>query len=122
LLTVVNGSASEEGGIIFLHHLSIIDGRRPKDNSFYIYLGGLIGGGYGSPLERDLRAIERDARCGYVSQKAAEEFYGAVFQPNSLAIDSVATEKRRQTMRAKGLPHDNPIAETPLPFAAAPPQ
>ncbi len=25
-----------------------VNGRRPSDNSFYIYLGGLIGGGWGA--------------------------------------------------------------------------
>ena len=33
-----------------------------------------------------------------------------------------ATEKRRATMREKGLPYDNPIAETLVPFASAPPE
>src|SRR3990170_938697 len=39
------------------HHADLvvgrINGRRPKDNSFYIYLGGLIGGGWGAKHDSD---------------------------------------------------------------------
>jgi hypothetical protein len=36
-------------------------------------------------------ALERDVRCGCVSKDAAETFYGAVFEPDALAIDAAAT-------------------------------
>ena len=39
------------------------------------------GGGFGSPLERDLDAVEHDVRQGYVSLRAARESYGAVDRP-----------------------------------------
>ncbi len=80
------------------------------------------GGGYGSPLERDLDALERDVRSGYVTQKSAEENYGAVFKGDTLEIDAAATKAKRDEMRAKGLPYDNPIAETLIPFAAPAPE
>jgi len=32
-----------------------VNGRRPKDDSFYIYLGGLIGGGWGAKSDSDGR-------------------------------------------------------------------
>jgi N-methylhydantoinase B len=39
------------------HHADLcvgrVNGRRPKDNSFYIYLGGLIGGGWGAKHDSD---------------------------------------------------------------------
>ena len=89
-------------------------------DAYILRSGG--GGGYGSPLERDLATLERDVRCGYVTKEAAEECYGAVFQDDTLTIDAAATEKRRATMREKGLPYDNPIAETLIPFASAPPE
>ena len=91
---------------------------QPGD-AYILRSGG--GGGYGSPLERDLDALERDVRCGYVSRKrSAEENYGAVFKGDTLEIDVAATKAKREEMRAKGLPYDNPIAETLIPFAAPP--
>ena len=59
-------------------------------------------------------------RRGYVSRESAEENYGAVFVGDTLDIDAAATAERRATMRAKGLPYDNPIVETLIPFAAPP--
>ena len=50
---------------------------QPGD-AYIIRSGG--GGGYGSPLERDLATLERDVRCGYVTKEAAEKDYGAVFK------------------------------------------
>ena len=47
------------GQVIAGHHADLvvgrINGRRPKDNSFYIYLGGLIGGGWGAKHDSDGR-------------------------------------------------------------------
>src|SRR5262249_26740057 len=43
--------------IIAGHHADLVvgrvNGRRPKDDSFYIYLGGLIGGGWGAKHDSD---------------------------------------------------------------------
>jgi N-methylhydantoinase B len=87
-------------------------------DAFILRSGG--GGGYGSPLERDLGALAQDVRRGYVTQKSAEENYGAVFIGETLEIDIAATKAKRDEMRAKGLPYDNPIAETLIPFTAPP--
>ena len=57
-------------------------------------------------------------RCGYVTRKSAEENYGAVFEGDTLEIDAAPPKAKRDDMRAKGLPYDNPIAETLIPFAA----
>ena len=83
-------------------------------DAYILRSGG--GGGYGSPLDRDVATLERDVRSGYVSKEAAEKSYGAMFLADSLTIDTVATQARRDTMRAGGLPHDEPISEALIPF------
>ena len=60
-------------------------------------------------------ALARDVRCGYVSKEAAEGDYGAVFEAGTGKIDAAATAERRAEMRAQGLPHDQPIADTGVP-------
>ncbi len=82
-------------------------------DAYILRSGG--GGGFGSPLERDLTALEHDVRCGYVTRAAAERDYGAVLVGDSPRIDAAATQARRAQMRAQGLPHDEPIAETGVP-------
>jgi len=63
------------------------------------------GGGFGDPLTRDLDAIERDIRLGYVSVETAERAYGAVINTNG-GIDRPATERRREALRHKEEPID----------------
>jgi N-methylhydantoinase B len=58
--------------------------------------------------------LERDVRCGYVSRDAAENIYGAAFKADG-SIDRAATMARREDMRKKGLPVDQPIAESSVP-------
>ncbi|MEP7029351.1 MAG: hydantoinase B/oxoprolinase family protein [Pseudolabrys sp.] len=81
---------------------------KPGD-AYVLRSGG--GGGYGTPLERDVAMLGRDVRCGYVSQAEAEKTYGAVFAPDG-GVDAAATAKKRDEMRRAGLPVDEPIAET----------
>ena len=85
-------------------------------DAYILRSGG--GGGFGSPLERDLAALERDVRCGYVSREAAERDYGAVFEPGTGKLDVAASEARRAEMRRQGLPRDEPIADTGVPLPA----
>ena len=59
-------------------------------DAYILRSGG--GGGFGSPLDRDLDALARDVRCGYVSKDAAEKYYGAVFEPATNKLDAAATE------------------------------
>jgi N-methylhydantoinase B len=82
-------------------------------DAYILRSGG--GGGFGSPLDRDLDALARDVRCGYVSKDAAEKYYGAVFEPETNRIASAATEIKRSEMRRQGLPQDEPIADTGVP-------
>ncbi len=83
---------------------------KPGD-AYILRSGG--GGGYGSPLERDLDRLAYDVRCGYVTREQAEASYGAVFAADG-SIDPAATAKRRDEMRRSGLPIDEPIAPTPV--------
>jgi N-methylhydantoinase B len=87
-------------------------------DAYILRSGG--GGGYGSPLDRDIASVQRDVRGGYVSRESAETLYGAVFEPDTLTVDVAATEQRRAEMRQQGLPQDQPISELALPFAPAP--
>jgi N-methylhydantoinase B len=88
---------------------------KPGD-AYILRSGG--GGGYGSPLEREVARLERDVRCGYVTREAAEKLYGAVFDADGNLLPG-ETERRRAEMGAQGLPVDQPVTETPLPFAVA---
>jgi N-methylhydantoinase B len=89
---------------------------QPGD-AYIIRSGG--GGGFGSPMERDLETLEHDVRCGYVTRGAAEKNDGAVFSSDGAAIDATATAARRASMMQQGLPHDEPITEVIIPFPTA---
>ena len=78
------------------------------------------GGGFGSPLDREFAAVERDVRCGYVTVPAAEKYYGVVFRPGTTGVDIAASDLLRAEMRALGLPHDEPIATPAVPPPTAP--
>ena len=82
---------------------------------FALRSGG--GGGFGSPLERDLDEMANDLRQGYVSEDAARQYYGVVLTPDK-TIDAAQTAKLRERMRAAGLPKDVPFK--PAPMAAEP--
>src|SRR6185437_795203 len=67
---------------------------KPGD-AYILRSGG--GGGFGSPLERDLATLAHDVRCGYVTRDAAETIYGAVFHDDG-TVDAAASGKRRAEM------------------------
>ena len=56
------------------------------------------GGGFGAPLERDIPAVERDVRYGYVSVEKAKSDYGVVIDTGSLRADQDATRRLRASM------------------------
>ncbi len=56
------------------------------------------GGGFGDPLERPAAQVRDDVLSGYISQEAAERDYGVVLADR--AVDEVATQARRATIRA----------------------
>jgi hypothetical protein len=74
---------------------------QPGDR-FTLRSGG--GGGFGSPLERDLDTLEREVLQGYVSVAMAEQLYGAVFDRESLTIDRPASQQRRAALAQSGRP------------------
>jgi N-methylhydantoinase B len=67
-------------------------------DAFRLRSGG--GGGYGSPLERPVEAVEHDVRQGYVTVKGAAELYGVVVDPASFKADRAATERLRAARRS----------------------
>ncbi len=122
------GGLSGSGNAVAIHRFGQADEQRFHNgkalnqvlhagDAYVLRSGG--GGGFGSPLERDLESLARDVRCGYVSQEAAERDYGAVFVPGTATIDAAATAARRAAMRAQELPRDEPIADTGVPPPAA---
>ncbi len=122
------GGLSGSGNSVAIHRFGKADEQRFHNgkalnqvlhagDAYVLRSGG--GGGFGSPLERDLESLARDVRCGYVSQEAAERDYGAVFVPGTATIDAAATAARRAAMRAQELPRDEPIADTGVPPPAA---
>lgn len=66
-------------------------------DAFRLRSGG--GGGYGSPLDRPVDAVQHDVRQGYVTVKAAAEVYGVVVDPATFAVDQAATERLRAARR-----------------------
>ena len=57
------------------------------------------GGGYGDPMERDPRAVEKDVFNEYISVDQARHDYGVVIDPKSLKVDLKETEKLRTSRR-----------------------
>jgi len=107
-VAVSRGGSTEE--TLFPNGKAINQVIKPGD-AYILRSGG--GGGYGSPLERDLDSLGHDVRCGYVTREQAEASYGAVFKADG-TIDAAATAKRRDEMKKAGLPIDEPIAPTPV--------
>ena len=71
---------------------------QPGD-AYILRSGG--GGGYGSPLERDLAALERDVRCGYVTQGSGGEVLRRGVPADTPALDVAATAARRARCAAR---------------------
>jgi N-methylhydantoinase B len=71
----------------------------PEDVYFSIWQGG---GGYGDPIDRDLKRVAADVHAGYVSREVAEGTYGVVLVDDGDA-DETATEKRREEIRDERL-------------------
>lgn len=57
------------------------------------------GGGWGNPLDRDPLVVQRDVWDGFVSPESALADYGVVLDPQTMEIDKIATQERRQQMR-----------------------
>ena len=58
------------------------------------------GGGYGDPLKRDIYAILDDVQQEKLSVAHARAEYGVVIDPETLALDTAATDALREEMRS----------------------
>ncbi len=65
-------------------------------DAFILRSGG--GGGFGSPLERPPQDVQHDVRQGYVTLRAANDYYGVVLDPDTLAINVAATDEERKQL------------------------
>ena len=57
------------------------------------------GGGYGDPLDRDVYAVLDDVEQEKLTVEYARREHGVVIDPDTLALDLIATEKLRADMR-----------------------
>ena len=57
------------------------------------------GGGWGDPLEREIRLVEKDVRGGFVSLESARSEYGAIVDPDSLKADVSGSLALRKDLR-----------------------
>jgi N-methylhydantoinase B len=69
---------------------------KPGDTLRYIVPGG---GGYKSPLDRDLHLVEEDVRSGLVSVESAGKDYGIVIDRENMRVDDEATKKLRLSLQ-----------------------
>lgn len=73
---------------------------KPIDKNDVLCLNTVGGGGYGDPLARESVKVLKDVIDGYVSIKAARQFYGVVIvdlpQPK---VDEEATRKQREKLK-----------------------
>ncbi len=59
------------------------------------------GGGYGSPLERELASVIRDVRDRKVSARKAREVYGVIFNSRTWSVDEKETRALRQRLKKR---------------------
>lgn len=69
-----------------------------RGDVFSVVNGG--GGGVGDPLFRDVAAVAKDVRDGYVSEQVARDLYGVIVDDDGVP-DHEATEGRRQEIRSE---------------------
>ena len=85
--------------------------RQGHDDVYEITFYG--GAGYGDPLDRPDEVVAADVRRGAVSRDAARNLYGVVLDPETPAMDSMATEARRKAIRRERLGGVAPCATVP---------
>jgi N-methylhydantoinase B len=89
------GTLDELGGI---HTVLPYANFEIKENDVLYYTLGM-GGGYGSPLDRDPAAVRKDVENELVSPEAAFEVYGVVIDADTLELDMAATLSTRRARR-----------------------
>ena len=75
-----------------------------EGDSWVLKSGG--GGGFGSPVDRDVSSVERDVVQGYITHDSAKDHYGVVVDRRTNKADKRATAELRAEMRSLGLPKD----------------
>lgn len=65
-----------------------------KNDIYFETVSG--GGGYGDPIERDIRSVERDVQEGCLSIEKAKECYGVTIDPETFKADETGTKKLRR--------------------------
>jgi N-methylhydantoinase B len=71
-----------------------------KDDVVTILTAG--GGGFGDPFVREIAAVKRDVRAGFVSPAAAERDYGVVIRNGVLDHDATDARRRSRAPRHAG--------------------
>ncbi|HUK42529.1 MAG TPA: hydantoinase B/oxoprolinase family protein, partial [Candidatus Acidoferrales bacterium] len=64
-----------------------------------VYMKMASGGGYGDPLERDPQLVLEDVIEGLVSEQAAREIYGVIFDHDNETVDLAGTDNLRANFR-----------------------
>jgi N-methylhydantoinase B len=57
-------------------------------------------GGWGDPLERDPAAVLKDVRNELISLEVAADDYGVIIEAHTWSVDTAATQRLREEMRA----------------------
>ncbi len=77
---------------------------RPMSEGKKLQNGDLIrimtpgGGGWGSPLLRDVEQVRDDVLDGFISAASARDDYGVVLSDDHSSVDASATAARRETL------------------------
>ena len=69
-----------------------------SQTAFYIAPSG---GGWGSPLDRDIEKVRHDARDEFISIHTAKVVYGVVLDPATYEIDHQSTRELRKKLKTK---------------------
>jgi N-methylhydantoinase B len=93
------GTMDELGGTRSV--LPYTDFEIKADDVLYYTLG--MGGGYGSPLDRDPEMVRRDVEDELVSAEAAFDVYGVVIDAATLRMNVEGTERERARRRLENL-------------------
>lgn len=59
------------------------------------------GGGWGNPLNRDIKRVQDDAMDGLISIERARDVYGVIIDPNTFEVQQEATERLRRELKGK---------------------
>lgn len=83
-----------------------------EDGDIWIKVMG-AGGGFGDPLERDVKLVVEDVGRGWITPDVAESVYGAVIRGEGehVALDAAATEERRAAIREERRAKSVPVSE-----------